>query len=233
MTRENYYQTLKVNQTATQQEIKQAYRRLAKQFHPDTQNETANHEIIISINAAYEVLSDPQRRHAYDRQLTDGDYTSRRQQRTTEAQRQYQRSRETERATEAQLNRWFQEIYAPLDRLIGRILNPLETQIDLLSADPFDDRLMEVFRNYLENCGDYLDRARQIFASQPNPAKVAKVAASLYYCLDRISDGIDELELFTLNYDDRYLHTGKELFRIARQLRQEARQASNAVKATC
>ena len=226
---ENHYQTLDVSKTATQQEIKQAYRRLVKQFHPDMQTETANHEKIIVINAAYEILSDPQRRDVYDRQIIGEDFTSKRQQRTTEAQRQYQQCRETERATKAHLEQWFKEIYAPLDRLLGRILNPLETQIEWLAADPFDDRLMEVFGNYLQNCHDYLDRARRLFASQPNPAKVARVAASLYYCLDRISDGIDELELFTLNYDDRYLHTGKELFRIARQLRQEAKFARRGV----
>jgi molecular chaperone DnaJ len=229
MTRENHYQTLKISQTATQQEIKQAYRRLAKQFHPDTQSETANHEKIITLNTAYEVLSDPQRRCIYDRELVNGDSTSRRQQRTTEAQRQYQSCRDRERATEAHLHQWFKEIYTPLDRLLCRILNPLESQIESLSADPFDDRLMQVFQNYLEDCRRYLNQAKQVFASQPNPAPVAKVAAALYYCLDRISDGIDELEWFAQNYDDHYLHTGKELFRIARQLRREASQASHVV----
>jgi molecular chaperone DnaJ len=232
MARENHYQTLEISQTATQPEIKRAYRRLVKQFHPDVQSEIADGEKIIAINAAYEVLSDPQRRRTYDREMVDGDFTNRRQQRATEAQRQYQQHRATERATEAHVERWFKEIYAPIERAIACILNPLETQIDLLSADPFDDLLMEEFRNYLEKCCYYRDRARQLFASQPNPAKVAKVAASLYYCLDRIGDGIEELELFTLNYDDRHLHNGKELFRIARQLRQEARQASNFAQAS-
>lgn len=226
MTNDNHYQILEVNQTATQQEIKQAYRRLVKQFHPDTQKESSDREKIISLNAAYEILGDPQRRHTYDRQLSGKNVISRRQQRTAQAQQQYKRDRDREQATELHLQQWSKEIYAPLNRLISLILNPLDTQIELLSADPFDDRLMEEFRDYLDDCRSYLNKAKQVFASQPNPSKFAKVAASLYYCLDRIGDGLDELDLFTLNYDDRSLHTGKELFTIARQLRQEARQAN-------
>ncbi len=51
----NHYDTLKVNPSASQAEIKQAYRRLVKQFHPDT-NQEADHDQIVRINAAYEVL---------------------------------------------------------------------------------------------------------------------------------------------------------------------------------
>ncbi|HEY9889333.1 MAG TPA: DnaJ domain-containing protein, partial [Candidatus Obscuribacterales bacterium] len=64
----DYYQTLELTEAATQQEIKQAYRRLAKQLHPDTQTQRSDHEGIQRINAAYEVLGDPQARSHYDRQ---------------------------------------------------------------------------------------------------------------------------------------------------------------------
>jgi molecular chaperone DnaJ len=40
-----------------------------------------------------------------------------------------------------------------------------------------------------------------------------------------LGDGIEDLSLFTLNYDDYYLHTGQELFRIATSLRYEAKDA--------
>ena len=59
----------------------------------------------------------------------------------------------------------------------------------------------------------------------PNPSNLAGVAAHLYYCLDRVADGIEELEFFTLNYDDRCLHAGQEMFRIAAGLRYEAQAA--------
>jgi molecular chaperone DnaJ len=64
----NHYQTLEVAETASQGEIKQAYRRLAKELHPDSQSTRASHEQITQLNAAYEILGDRQRRAHYDRQ---------------------------------------------------------------------------------------------------------------------------------------------------------------------
>lgn len=228
MSDHNHYDILNVERDATSAEIKQAYRRLAKRFHPDSQSETANVEKIIQVNAAYEVLSDPNRRRSYDQQLrystTQPQYQNR-QQRTADAQQYYQRHRHTGRDADARLEEWMQQVYAPVNRLINHILNPLKTQIDELSADPFDDELMTEFQDYLEECQHYLKQAQLIFHSKPNPSTVAGAAARLYYCLNHIGDGLEELERFTQNYDDHYLHTGQELFRIAGFLRYEARDA--------
>lgn len=227
MVKSNHYKTLEISQQATQLEIKQAYRRLVKQFHPDSQCETADHDKIVMINTAYEVLGDPQRRRAYDQQLIAGDiydFSSRRQRRTADAQHRYQHRRKVEKDGEVYLEQWYKQIYVPLIRLISQIIKPLNTQIDALSADPFDDQLMEAFQGYLETCRHFLNQAKQIFSSRPNPPQLAKVAVNIYYCLNQVSDGIEELELFTLNYDDHHLHTGKELFRIAYGLRGEAQQ---------
>jgi len=40
----NHYQTLEISHKSTPDEIKQAYRRLARQFHPDSQNDSASHD---------------------------------------------------------------------------------------------------------------------------------------------------------------------------------------------
>jgi molecular chaperone DnaJ len=220
----NYYQILQVNQTATQQEIKIAYRRLAKQFHPDSQADSANHEQIILINAAYEVLGNRQTRRTYDQQLSGKFYHSfaRRQQRNAAAQKYYQQSRQQQKNAECAQFRWVQAVYLPLNSLISQIVNPLEREIESLSADPFDDRLMSIFENYLQTCRSYWERAKLTLISQPNPSNYASIAANLYYCLNHISDGLEELERFTQTYDDYYLHTGKELFNIAARLNLEA-----------
>src|SRR6478735_3909249 len=62
----NYYATLGVARTATDAEIKRAFRKLAQQWHPDVNKDPAADERFKQINEAYQVLSDPQRRHSYD-----------------------------------------------------------------------------------------------------------------------------------------------------------------------
>ena len=67
MAQKNYYDILNVKKDATADEIKSAYRTLAKKYHPDLHpgdNEAA--EKFKEINEAYETLSDPQKREAYD-----------------------------------------------------------------------------------------------------------------------------------------------------------------------
>lgn len=228
MSESNHYETLNVSQQATTTEIKQAYRRLAKLFHPDSKQETADSDKIIRLNAAYEVLGDPHSRRSYDQQLRYSQVYSEpqnRQQRTAYAQKSYQRYRQTAKNADAHLEDWLQQVYRPVNHWIDSILEPLEAQLDELSADPFDDELMAEFQAYLQECRHYINLAQRAFRSQPNPASVAGVAASLYYCLNQLGDGIEELELFTLNYDDHYLHTGQELFRIADNLHIEAQDA--------
>ncbi|OKH39487.1 molecular chaperone DnaJ [[Phormidium ambiguum] IAM M-71] len=223
----NHYQTLQVSPRATQAEIKQSYRRLAKLFHPDSQQKTANHEEIVRLNVAYEILSDPQQREFYDRQLKNGlsGGVGNWQQRTKTAQKQYQKQRQTAQDIDRQIELWLSIVYHPVNQLIGRIINPIKQQINELSADPFDDELMESFQDYLKDCQELFSQAQHIFTSMPNPSPLAGIAARLYYCLNQVGDGISELETFSLNYDDQYLHTGHEMFRIAAQLRREAQAA--------
>ena len=227
MANSNHYQTLNVSPNASQAEIKQAYRRLVKQYHPDSNQEIADREDIIRINAAYEVLGDASTRKSYDRQINyqyQKSYSPR-QERTVEVQKQHQTKRRTGKSTDEKIEEWLRLVYHPLNNLLNPILKSLKQQINELSADPFDDQLLEDFQDYLQNCREDIKQAQFIFRSLPNPPSLARTAAHVYYCLNQINDGLNELEYFPLSYDESYLHAGLEMFRIAHHLYKEAQES--------
>lgn len=63
----DYYEILGVSRDASKEEIKRAYRRLARKYHPDVNKESGAEERFKEINRAYEVLSEPETRSRYDR----------------------------------------------------------------------------------------------------------------------------------------------------------------------
>src|SRR5699024_12415472 len=65
-TKRDYYEVIGLEKGASDDEIKKAYRKLSKKYHPDINKEADAEEKFKEVSEAYEVLSDPQKKAAYD-----------------------------------------------------------------------------------------------------------------------------------------------------------------------
>ena len=219
MTRDPY-QVLGVNSTASSAEIKAAYRQLVKRHHPDA---GGDEQRILAVNAAWEVLRDPDHRRAYDRNRNHGDSVAeeahQRGVRNARASAAARVAKGQAAAADDALLQWLQQVYAPIDRLLGQVINPFPAQFRALSADPYDDSLMQVFCSYLEQSRNRLEKVNQLYRALPIPASCRGFGLSLYYCLSQVEDALAELERYTMGYVDSYLHDGREMLREAKKRR--------------
>ena len=199
------YQILKVHPSAKLEEIKKAYRKLVKIHHPDKGGDSA---VMLEVNSAWEILK---KKHK-DLNLNKVD--------NSKVYKQNKYQRETNNYSKSEdIKKWFQNIYLPIDKLLGQIINPLGSKIRDLSADPYDQILMDSFCLYLEESKNKITKIKKIYTSFGSPSIIRDFSLDLYHCLSHVEDGINELERYTLGYVDNYLHDGKAMIAIAKRKR--------------
>nr|WP_255347437.1 J domain-containing protein [Cyanobium sp. PCC 7001] len=208
---------LGVSPQASRAEIKAAYRALVKRHHPDAGGDPTT---ILALNAAWEVLGDSEKRRRLDHRRAPGPAVRSPGGVPPGAQEVVSRAAERDGAVQA----WFQQVYGPIDRLLGQVINPFAAQLRALSADPYDDRLMEAFCRFLELSQTKLARVETLYQSLPCPAALKAFALDLYHCLSLVKDALVDLERYTMGYVDSYLRDGRELLRKARMRRRQLQQ---------
>ena len=199
------YQILKVHPSAKLEEIKKAYRKLVKIHHPDKGGDSA---VMLEINSAWEIL----KKNHKDLNLNKVN--------NSKVYNQNEYKRESNNYSNPEdIKKWFQNIYLPIDKLLGQIMNPLISKIRDLSADPYDQILMDSFCLYLEESKKKITKIKKIYKSFASPSIIRNFSLNLYHCLSHVEDGINELERYTLGYVDNYLHDGKAMITIAKKER--------------
>ena len=199
------YQILKVHPSAKLEEIKKAYRKLVKIHHPDKGGDSA---VMLEVNSAWETLK---KKHK-DLNLNKVN--------NSKVYKQNEYKRETKNYSKSEdIKKWFQSIYLPIDKLLGQIINPLGSKIRDLSADPYDQILMDSFCLYLEESKNKITKIKKIYTSFRSPSIIRDFSLDLYHCLSHVEDGINELERYTMGYVDNYLHDGKAMIAIAKRKR--------------
>ena len=71
----DYYQTLGVSKESSKEDIKSAYKKLAKKYHPDLNKESGSEEKFKEINEAFSVLGDEKKREQFDRFGTSDNFS--------------------------------------------------------------------------------------------------------------------------------------------------------------
>jgi molecular chaperone DnaJ len=224
------YRVLGVSPQASGAEIKAAYRALVKQHHPDAGGDATT---ILALNAAWEVLGDLERRAAFDRRSSvegavgaDAGGPGG----TAAAAGRGGKHPRTKGSTadHAALELWLASVYAPIDRALGQVINPFAAQLKELSADPYDDQLMELFCTYLEQSQQKMLKVEALYRSAMAPLLAKDFSLQLYHCFAQVKDALVDLERYTMGYVDSYLRDGRELMREAKRLRTALHQAKRA-----
>lgn len=213
----NHYQILGIATNVSAAEIKRAYRRLAKQQHPDAQATSEEEaainatEQMIAINEAYATLRDSIKRAEYDAKIGLKTIVASMPKRAFSSM-----DEEQERA------KFLQSTFHPLRSAIAKLIAAYPKELRELSADPYDEELTANFESYVNKLEEALRNASDSFTRTPTPRSLQGAVQMMRYSIAQAADGLEELRYFCGNYDYNHLTMAENLFRIAADLSKQA-----------
>ena len=213
MNKKDYYKELGVSRNSSKSEIKSAYRLLAKKYHPDT---GGNNDKFLAIQLAWETLNDPQKKIIYDESLSFRDKSEIHEYQNWSSE--IKSNNNFSATKDNDIKNWIIKTYHPLNRMITQVIKPLNQEIKHLSADPYDDELMENFCEYITQSKKKMDKVSEVYKSRVVPSAISSLGLDLYHCFSQVQDALDELERYTQGYVDDYLFDGKEMMKQAKQI---------------
>lgn len=208
-----HYQILGVANNVSREEIKRAYRELVKTQHPDTQHKNENGqatEDMMRLNEAYETLMDQVKRAAYDNKITRKLNIPKGKPTFTSVDEDRQREK------------FLRTIFHPARSTIGKALGNYGKEVRELSADPFDDELIQAFQEYLDDLERVLRKASDGFSRNEIPRTLEGAVLMMRNAIAQAADGLEEMRHYCNNYDYSHLTMAETLFRISVDLSRQA-----------
>lgn len=209
----NFYKELGIKNNATRNEIKSAYRLLAKKYHPDT---GGDNEKFLALQLAWETLNDPQKKAVHDKSLFNNESYVISKNENWSSELKNKKNNSTNK--DQNIKDWINTIYNPINRFISQVIKPLNDEIKKLSADPYDDELMDAFSSYLNESRKKIEKASSLFKSQAIPSSISSIGLDLYHCFSQVQDALEELDRYTQGYVDDYLFDGKQMMKEAKRI---------------
>ena len=209
----NFYEELGLEKNATKSEIKSSYRSLVKKHHPDAGGEK---ERFLAIQNAWETLNDPIKKEKYDRKIFSSSTSF--DSLNENWEEKFNSKKYNSSIKDKEVETWIKEIYIPINRLISQIIKPLNDEIKELSADPYDDQLMENFCSYISLSQKKIEKVDNIYNKQLVPNSISSLGLDLYHCFSQVKDALAELDRYTQGYVDDYLFDGKEMIKEAKRI---------------
>ncbi len=212
--KKNLYEELGLKKNASKSEIKSSYRSLVKQHHPDKGGEK---ERFLKIQNAWETLNDPIKKEQYDRSFLSS--SSSFDSLNANWEEKINSKKSNSLIKDKEVESWIKEIYTPINRLISQIIKPLNNEIRDLSADPYDDQLMENFCSYISLSQKKIEKVEKIYNKKIVPKSISSLGLHLYHCFSQVKDALSEFDRYTKGYVDNYLFDGKEMIQEAKRIK--------------